>query len=224
MGGIVGRLFREFAVTLAVAIAISAIISLTLTPMMTSRLLLLQTGRPRGFAFRASEGFFTAMLGGYRRALTWVLRHHHLMLFITIGAAVLSVFLYRAVPKGLFSPTGHRAACRRGRGAAGCVVPAMRQRAEAVKQGRAGPSGRGGDGHLHRRQRLVGQHWEHLHPASSCRAAQPERRPGHRRIAPKLAQIPGIALFLQSVQDVRMGGGARARSTSTPCRTRTSTS
>ena len=212
MGGIVGRLFREFAVTLAVAIAISAIISLTLTPMMTSRLLLLQTGRPRGFAFRASEGFFTAMLGGYRRALTWVLRHHHLMLFITIGAAVLSVFLYRAVPKGLFpqQDTGQLAGVAEA--PQDVSFPAMRQRAEAVNKvvlahpavaemvtfiGGSGSSGN--TGNIFIQLRPVGQR------SQSADQVIAELRP-------KLAQIPGIALFLQSVQDVRMGGrGARTQ-------------
>jgi hydrophobe/amphiphile efflux-1 (HAE1) family protein len=212
MGGIVGRLFREFAVTLAVSISISAIISLTLTPMMTSRLLRLHTGQPRGFAFRVSEGFFNGMLGGYRRGLDWVLRHHHLMLFITIGAAVLSVFLYRAVPKGLFpqQDTGQLAGVAEA--PQDVSFPAMRQRAEAVNKvvlahpavekmvtfiGGSGSSGN--TGNIFIQLKPIGQRTQ----TSDQVIAE---------LRPKLAAIPGIMLFLQSVQDVRMGGrGARTQ-------------
>jgi hydrophobe/amphiphile efflux-1 (HAE1) family protein len=212
MGGIVGRLFREFAVTLAVSIAISAIISLTLTPMMTSRLLRLETGRPRGLAFRVTEGFFNRMLGGYRRGLDWVLRHHYLMLFLTIGAAVVTVFLYKAVPKGLFpqQDTGQLAGVAEA--PQDVSFPAMRQRAEAVNKvvlahpavekmvtfiGGSGSSGN--TGNIFIQLKPLGQRSQ----TSDQVIAE---------LRPKLAAIPGIMLFLQSVQDVRMGGrGARTQ-------------
>jgi hydrophobe/amphiphile efflux-1 (HAE1) family protein len=212
MGGIVGRLFREFAVTLAVSIAISAIISLTLTPMMTSRLLRLETGRPRGLAFRVTEGFFNRMLGGYRRGLDWVLRHHYLMLFLTIGAAVVTVFLYKAVPKGLFpqQDTGQLAGVAEA--PQDVSFPAMRQRAEAVNKvvlahpavekmvtfiGGSGSSGN--TGNIFIQLKPLGQRSQ----TSGQVIAE---------LRPKLAAIPGIMLFLQSVQDVRMGGrGARTQ-------------
>jgi hydrophobe/amphiphile efflux-1 (HAE1) family protein len=212
MGGIVGRLFREFAVTLAVSISISAIISLTLTPMMTSRLLRLQTEQPRGFAFRVSEGFFNGMLGGYRRGLDWVLRHHHLMLLITIGAAVLSVFLYKAVPKGLFpqQDTGQLAGVAEA--PQDISFPAMRDRAEAVnKVVLAHPAvekmvtfigGSGSSGN-------TGNIFIQLKPLEQRSQTSDQVITDLR---PKLAQIPGIVLFLQSVQDVRMGGrGSRTQ-------------
>ena len=211
MGGIVGRLFREFAVTLAVSIAISAIISLTLTPMMTSRLLRLQTEQPRSFAFRVSEGFFTGMLGGYRRGLNWVLNHHHLMVLITVGAAALSVFLYKVVPKGLFpqQDTGQLAGVAEA--PQDVSFPAMRQRAAAVNKvvlahpavekmvAFIGGGSSGNTGNMFVQLKPIGQRSQ----TSDQVIAE---------LRPKLAQIPGIALFLQSVQDVRMGGrGSRTQ-------------
>jgi multidrug efflux pump len=211
MGGIVGRLFREFAVTLAVSIAISAIISLTLTPMMTSRLLRAQTGQPRGLAFRVSEGFFNGMLGGYRRGLDWVLRHHHLMLLLTIGAAVVTVFLYRAVPKGLFpqQDTGQLAGVAEA--PQDISFPAMRDRAEAVNKvvqahpavsemvAFTGGGSSGNTGNMFVQLKPIGQRSQTADQVIA-------------ELRPKLAQIPGIALFLQSVQDVRMGGrGSRTQ-------------
>jgi hydrophobe/amphiphile efflux-1 (HAE1) family protein len=212
MGGIVGRLFREFAVTLAVSIAISAIISLTLTPMMTSRLLRPETEQRRGLVFRVSEGFFNGMLGGYRRGLDGVLRHHYLMLFLTIGAAVVTVFLYKAVPKGLFpqQDTGQLAGVAEA--PQDVSFPAMRQRAEAVNKvvlahpavekmvtfiGGSGSSGN--TGNIFIQLKPLGQRSQ----TSDQVIAE---------LRPKLAAIPGIMLFLQSVQDVRMGGrGARTQ-------------
>jgi multidrug efflux pump len=211
MGGIVGRLFREFAVTLAVSIAISAIISLTLTPMMTSRLLRLRTEQPRGLAFRVSEGFFNGMLGGYRHGLNWVLSHHHLMVLITVGAAALSVFLYKIVPKGLFpqQDTGQIAGVAEA--PQDVSFPAMRQRAEAAnKVVQAHPAveemvafiGGGSSsntGSMFVQLRPIGQRSQTADQVIA-------------ELRPKLAQIPGIALFLQSVQDVRMGGrGSRTQ-------------
>jgi multidrug efflux pump len=211
MGGIVGRLFREFAVTLAVSIAISAIISLTLTPMMTSRLLRTETGQPRGLTFRVSEGFFNGMLGLYRRGLGWVLGHHHLMLAITIGAAVLSVLLYRAVPKGLFpqQDTGQLAGVAEA--PQDVSFPAMRQRAEAVNKvvlshpavaemvSFIGGGSSSNTGNMFVQLKPIGQRTQTADQVIA-------------ELRPRLAQIPGIALFLQSVQDVRMGGrGARTQ-------------
>ena len=103
MGGIVGRLFREFAVTLSVAIAVSLVVSLTTTPTMCAKFL-----RPskrdakHNIFYRLSEWSFNRMLGGYRYALRWVLRYQPVTLTVTIGVAVLSGWLYYKVPKGFF--------------------------------------------------------------------------------------------------------------------------
>jgi multidrug efflux pump len=103
MGGIVGRLFREFAVTLSVAIAVSMFVSLTATPMMCARLLRPHHGAARRPAADvAIERLLEGVRGGYARALAWVLRHQPLTLAVTLGTMAATVFLYVAVPKGFF--------------------------------------------------------------------------------------------------------------------------
>jgi hydrophobe/amphiphile efflux-1 (HAE1) family protein len=102
MGGIVGRLFREFAVTLSVAIAVSALVSLTLTPMMCSRLLRSEHETSHGRLFLASERGFDAMLRFYERGLRWALRHRVTMLIVTVLTVAVNVALFAYVPKGLF--------------------------------------------------------------------------------------------------------------------------
>ena len=102
MGGIIGRLFREFAVTLSVAIAISLVVSLSTTPMMCSRLLRARSSRREGRLMRASERAFTAVLRGYARTLRWVLRFPLPMLIVFLGTIGMSVWLYTIVPKGFF--------------------------------------------------------------------------------------------------------------------------
>ncbi|MEO6418586.1 MAG: efflux RND transporter permease subunit, partial [Polyangiaceae bacterium] len=101
MGGIVGRLFREFAITLSVAIALSALISLTLTPSMCAHLLRPDDGK-HGRLYRLSERGFAGLLGAYERALVWVLRHRVLMQLVTVLTIALTVALFVLVPKGLF--------------------------------------------------------------------------------------------------------------------------
>ena len=101
MTGIVGRLFREFAITLSIAVAVSLVVSLTLTPMMCSRLLLAQSEEKRGRFFLLTEKFFTGMLNTYDRALQWVLRHQKFTLAVAAVTLVATVLLYVFVPKGL---------------------------------------------------------------------------------------------------------------------------
>jgi multidrug efflux pump len=102
MGDVVGRLFREFAITLAVAILISAVVSLTLTPMLCARLLKDKAALAPGRLFRASERFLDALAATYGRALTRVLEHQALTLLVAAITLVLTVLLWIAVPKGFF--------------------------------------------------------------------------------------------------------------------------
>jgi multidrug efflux pump len=102
MGDVVGRLFREFAVTLAVTIIISAVVSLTLTPMMCSRILKHNPQAQQGRFYRASERVFENMIAFYGRTLKWVLRYQTITLFVALGTLVLTVFLYIYIPKGFF--------------------------------------------------------------------------------------------------------------------------
>jgi multidrug efflux pump len=100
MTGVVGRLFKEFSVTLSVAVVVSAIISLTLTPMMCGRLLRPAVETKPGRLARASEAAFDALLGLYRSSLAWSLRHQSLMLLTGVATLVGTVWLYIVVPKG----------------------------------------------------------------------------------------------------------------------------
>src|SRR5262249_45329132 len=102
MAGIVGRIFREFAVGLSTAILISMVISLTTTPMMCAWLLKDERNRRHGAIYRASKWAFDAMLSIYRGSLTWVLRHSSLMLLLLLLTIALNVFLIIRIPKGFF--------------------------------------------------------------------------------------------------------------------------
>ncbi len=102
MGDVVGRLFREFAITLAVAILISAVVSLTLTPMMCAKLLHHTPESEQGRVYRASERFFNAVIARYGAMLTWVLDHAVATLLVAVGTLVLTVVMYVFVPKGFF--------------------------------------------------------------------------------------------------------------------------
>ncbi len=102
MGDVVGRLFREFAITLAVAILISAIVSLTFTPMLSARLLKHVPEEQNGPLLRWSQRQFDRLIAAYGRSLRWVLQHQPLTLMVAFGTLVLTVLLYIAIPKGFF--------------------------------------------------------------------------------------------------------------------------
>ena len=206
MGGMVGRLFREFAVTLSVAIAISAVISLTLTPMMASRLLRSRAEQSHGRLYRASDRFFQWMLDAYGRRLRWVLDHEPLMLAVTVAAAALTVALYVVVPKGLFPQQDTGVVSGVSDAPQDISFPAMRDRQEALNAAVLSHpavnhmvSFIGGGGSASNN----GFVFIELKPV-------PERKKDADRVIselrPKLAQVPGIALYLQSIQDVRVGG------------------
>jgi multidrug efflux pump len=102
MGDVVGRLFREFAITLSVTILVSAVVSLTLTPMMCSRLLRHTPEAQQGRFYQASENVFNKVIEFYGRTLRWVLKHQTATLLVAGGTLVLTVWLYVIVPKGFF--------------------------------------------------------------------------------------------------------------------------
>ena len=207
MGGIVGRLFREFAVTLSVAILVSLVVSLTTTPMMCSRLL--KHGRPEdhGLLYRASERVFAYILRLYERSLTWVLRHPAptlAVLLITIG---LNVYLLIIVPKGFFpqQDTGRLAGGIQG--AQDSSFAAMKQRmTRFVDIVKADPAvanvvaftGSGGGTTTN-----TGRMFISLKPLE-------ERKLGADavigRLRRQVASVEGASLFLQATQDLRIGG------------------
>ena len=102
MGDIVGRLFREFAVTLSVTILVSAVVSLTLTPMMCAKLLKRHDPAYQSRFYKSSENFYNRVIEFYGRTLKFVLRHQTATLLVTFGTLVLTLLLYVVVPKGFF--------------------------------------------------------------------------------------------------------------------------
>ncbi|HEY4352032.1 MAG TPA: efflux RND transporter permease subunit [Paraburkholderia sp.] len=102
MGGVIGRLFSEFAITLAVTIVLSGVVSLTVVPMMCARILRAQAERHPSRFERISEGLFDKTLAAYERGLRWVLDHQTLTLFVALGTVALTLILYIVIPKGLF--------------------------------------------------------------------------------------------------------------------------
>ncbi|MDE1176521.1 MAG: multidrug efflux RND transporter permease subunit [Edaphobacter sp.] len=102
MGDIVGRLFREFAVTLSVTILVSAVVSLTLTPMMCAKLLRHKPEHEKGVFYHKSEQFFEYVIAQYGVGVRWVLRHQTLTLLVTLATFILTIYLYIIVPKGFF--------------------------------------------------------------------------------------------------------------------------
>jgi multidrug efflux pump len=207
MGGIVGRLFREFAVTLSVAILVSLIVSLTTTPMMCSRLLKHQRPEDHGRLYRASESVFTRILSFYEYSLTWVLRHSAftmVVLLITIG---LNVFLFVVVPKGFFpqQDTGRMAGGIQGDQDAS--FQAMEQKmVRFVNIIKADPAVAtvmaftgGGAGTATN----TGRVFISLKPLDERKVSADQII---KRLRPQLARVPGASLFLQPTQDLRIGG------------------
>jgi hydrophobe/amphiphile efflux-1 (HAE1) family protein len=208
MGGIVGRLFREFAVTLSIAIVLSALVSLTLTPMMCGKLLREQSDE-QGFFYRISERGFEATRRVYEHALGWVLGHRGITLFITFGTLVLSVMLFATVPKGLFPQQDAGALAGFSQAPQDISFPAMRHEQELVNAVvQADPDVEHVISFIGASNGSTGNNgtvFVDLKPKPP-RKLSADAIIG--RLRPKLAKVPGLTLFLQSFQDVRVGGRA----------------
>ena len=207
MGGVVGRLFREFAVTLSIAIAISALVSLSLTPMLCARLLRAQPARPNA-VLRALERGFDSIQGTYLHALDWVLGHQRLMQGVTLATVIASVALFVIVPKGLFPQQDTGLMMGFMQAPQDISFPAMRERAKALNDIlTADPdvdevvSFTGGGGSTTN----TGNAFISLKP-KPLRKSTPDEVIA--RLRPKLAAVSGINLFLQAAQDMRVGGRA----------------
>ncbi|HEU5337603.1 MAG TPA: multidrug efflux RND transporter permease subunit, partial [Terriglobales bacterium] len=204
MGGIVGRLFREFAVTLSAAIGVSLLVSLTTTPTMCAKFLRPLDQEHHGRLYRASESLFDGLLALYRGSLRWVLRHQPLTLLVTVLTACLSIYLYVIVPKGFFpqQDTGRLGGMLRA--AQDISFSAMSQKMDqfvkiiqqdpAVETVTAFAGGRGGN---------TGGGFITLKPLAERKASADQIIARLRR---KLATIPGATLYLQSAQDLTIGG------------------
>ena len=205
MGGIVGRLFREFAVTLSVAILVSLGISLTTTPMMCAKLLRPESSEKHGGFYRLSEKFFTWMVRTYERTLTVVLRHPAftaLVLLITIGV---NVYLFIIVPKGFFPLQDNGTIFGGLQGAQDISYQAMQQDVKTfvdmIKQDPAVANVMaftGGGGATNGGFVYIG-----LKPLDERKISSSDVI---NRLRPKLTSVPGATVFLQAGQDLRIGG------------------
>ena len=212
MGGIIGRLFREFAVTLSVAIVISLVLSLTTTPMMAARLLKVAPERKPGRLFLASEHAFAWMLRGYKASLAWALSHSRLMMLILAATVVLNVSLYTGVPYTSFSgiPKGFFPQQDTGRISGsiqadqGISFQAMQQKLnDFMTIVRQDPAVENVIGFTGGGQRNSGQMFISLKPLDQRNMSADMVI---ARLRGKLAREPGATLYLQPVQDIRMGG------------------
>jgi multidrug efflux pump len=206
MGGIVGRLFREFAMTISIAILISLAISLATTPMMCAVLLRGETGEGHGRLYRVSERFFEAMLNFYRRTLTSALRHPALMMlvfFVTVG---LSVYLYVVIPKGFFPQQDTGRLIGSIQADQSISFQLMQQKlAQFVATIKKDPAVETAVGFTGGGQTNSGFVFVSLLPLSERHISADGVIARLRRA---MAVIPGATLFLQAVQDIRVGGRA----------------
>jgi multidrug efflux pump len=217
VGGILGRLFREFAMTLSVAIIISLVVSLTTTPMMCSLLLRAERDRvPSRFA-KAFDRGFEQWRSGYAKTLDWALRHRRIMVASLLATIGLNVYLYIVIPKGIFpqQDTGQLQGGIRGDAASSFQImkrkltevaaiiqadPAVATVTGSVGAGGYGPFGGGGAS------------------ANVTVALKPLNERSNSadqviaRLRPKLARVAGVNTFLQAVQDFGGGGGRTANS------------
>jgi multidrug efflux pump len=205
MGGIVGRLFREFTLTLSLAIMISLAISLTTTPMMCALFLRSSVAREG----RSRSHLFDRVLAGYERSLSWALQHSRIVLAVFFGAIILNIVLYIVVPKGFFpeQDTGRLIGSLQADQSVSfqLMTQKLRQMTAIVQEdpavenvvGYTGVGSGGGFGSIN-----TGSVFVSLKPIG-------ERPPMDQviaRLRPKLAKVPGGRLFLFGVQDVRAGG------------------
>ncbi len=205
MGGIVGRLFREFAVTLSVTILVSLVISLTTTPTMCARLLSDEKGHGR--LYNASEKVFVFILKMYEASLGWVLRNSAIVLLIAIGTLALNVYLYVIIPKGFFPQQDTGRLNGNFMGDQSTSFQAMQKKitqlSRIVQQdpgiGTIQAFSGGGGGTTTN----TGRCFIALKPLNERKATADQII---NRLRPKLAVIPGVTLFLQASQDIRIGG------------------
>jgi HAE1 family hydrophobic/amphiphilic exporter-1 len=201
MGGIIGRLFREFAITISAAILVSGLVSLTLTPMLCARWLKPHTGETHGRLYNMFERVFEAMLRGYERTLGWAMRRRAVTLLFSVLILALTVVLFRTVPKGLFpsDDTGMLSASTRA--AEGTSFTEMMRLQLLANAALAKDTNIAGfmsqlDGGASGNMNII------LKPAG-------ERPPADvmvRQLTRRLSGIPGLQAFVQNPPSIRIGG------------------
>jgi multidrug efflux pump len=205
MAGIVGRLFREFAITLSTAIVVSMLVSLTTTPMMCAYLLRDERTIKHGSAYRITERGFTWMLSGYSRSLTWVLKHPAPMLTLLLLTIGLNFYLIDIIPKGFFPQQDTGAITGNARGPQDASFSVMDNSIQELEKViKADPAvdnviahtGGGGASNS-------GSIYIALKPLDERKVGAPEII---NRLRPKLNKLPVASAFLQAAQDLRIGG------------------
>ncbi len=205
MGGIIGRLFREFAMVISISILISLVISLTTTPMMCAVLLRAETGE-HGRLYRWSESFFEAMHGFYRRTLTGALEHPLMIVLAFVAAIGLNVYLYIAIPKGFFPQQDTGRIIGIIQADQSISFQLMQQKlAQFVGIIKNDPAVETVVGFTGGGPTNSGFMFMSLVPTSERHASADEVIGRLRR---QMAVVPGATLFLQAVQDIRVGGRA----------------
>jgi multidrug efflux pump len=216
MGGIVGRLFREFAVTLSIAILISMVVSLTTTPMMCAYILKPPRRRageggegepaekPPGRLARGAEWAFTKVQNGYARTLRIVLRHPRLTMLVFMATIILNIFLYVQIPKGFFPQQDTGRIVGGIRADQSISFQSMRRKfRDFVNIIRQDPAVENVVGFTGGFQTNSGFLFATLKPRKDRQESADQVI---ARLRPKLAQVPGANVFLQATQDIRVGG------------------
>ncbi len=207
MGGMVGRLFREFAVTLSAAIMVSLVISLTVTPMMCATILKDEESKPHGKLYRISEGIFVWMHSHYETSLRWALRHRRIMIGLMMATVVASISLFVIIPKGFFPEQDTGRITGAIQAAQDISFQSMRDKlAQVVAIIKQDPdveyvigfTGGGGGSTVNSSRMFISLKSFETRKASANQIIA--------RLRKKLAHIPGAPTFLQPVQDLRVGG------------------
>jgi multidrug efflux pump len=219
MGGIVGRLFREFAVTLSIAILISMVVSLTTTPMMCAYILKpprrrdgqaegegagAEPEKPPGRLSRGAEWAFTKVQNGYGRTLRVVLRHPRLTMVVFLATIILNIFLYVQIPKGFFPQQDTGRIVGGIRADQSISFQSMRRKfRDFVNIIRQDPAVENVVGFTGGFQTNSGFLFATLKPLGERKESADQVI---ARLRPRLAQVPGANVFLQATQDIRVGG------------------
>ncbi|MBV8626072.1 MAG: efflux RND transporter permease subunit [Herbaspirillum sp.] len=205
MGGIVGRLFREFAVTVTLTIGVSVVISLTLTPMLCSRFLKNEHAKQHGKLYQLFERGFDAMLRGYKRGLDLVMKHQFITLMSFIATVALTVVLFIFIPKGFFPQQDNGVIVGFAESAQDTSSAAMHERllkvADVVRQD---PDVIGFAMSAGSTTFNTGQFFIALKPKDEGRTANADEI--ITRLRPKVSRVQGVNLFMQASQDINVGG------------------
>jgi multidrug efflux pump subunit AcrB len=209
MGGMVGRLFREFAVTLSAAVIVSLVVSLTTTPMMCAMLLRPETGHTHNPIYKASENAFNRIRDFYDMTLRWALSHSRFMFFVTVATVATTVLLFFVVPKGFFpeTDTGRIRATIQAeqdvsfqamKAKLATVVDIIKQDPDVQYVAGFTGGGGGGGSAVNTASMFVTLKSFEMRKSSASEVIGRLRR--------KLAVVPGAPTYLQPVQDLRIGG------------------